>query len=298
MEKIVYSTCPLCKSNNIKSTIHLKDYSISKEHFEIWKCRQCSFLFTQNIPDEESIGTYYASEEYISHSDTKKGIVNRLYHIARKIMLGKKYRLIKKTSSGKNILDIGCGTGYFLNHMQKKGFQTLGVEVSEQARNFGKQHFGLNILPPEKLLQEEITQKFKVITLWHVLEHVYQPETYLKKISNRMDDDGILILALPNPASYDAQHYQQFWAGYDVPRHLWHFTPQTITQLTSKFFTIIKLKRLPLDSFYNSILSETYRNKKLAFIRGSFIGFIAFLYGLFNRKKSSSVIYVLKKKMD
>ena len=265
MKKIIYSNCPLCLSNRIISTISSKDYSISKEPFEIWQCTQCNFLFTQNIPDEESIGSYYASDEYISHSDTKRGIVNRLYHIARNIMLGKKYRLIKKLSSGKNLLDIGCGTGYFLNYMKNKGFQTQGIEINEQARNFGKQHFGLNIIHPKKLLNGEINQKFKVVTLWHVLEHLYQPGLYLQRISEILDNDGVLILALPNPESYDAKFYQKFWAGYDVPRHIWHFTPQTIDKLTSANYTITKLKRLPFDSFYNSLLSEKYRIKISSF---------------------------------
>ncbi|MFO7844544.1 MAG: class I SAM-dependent methyltransferase [Bacteroidales bacterium] len=296
MKKIVSSNCPLCNSSDIKPNIKLEDYSISKEPFEIWQCTSCNFLFTQNIPDEESIGPYYASEEYISHSDTKKGLVNRLYHIARKIMLGEKYRIIKKISSGKTLLDIGCGTGYFLNYMKDKGYQTLGVEVSDQARNFGKQHFGLNILHPEKLLNGEINQKFKVVSLWHVLEHLYQPELYLQKIAEILDADGVLILALPNPKSYDAKFYQKFWAGYDVPRHIWHFTPQTIAKLTSAHFTITKLKRLPFDSFYNSLLSEKYRDKNFQFLRGIFIGFIAYLNSLIHVKKSSSVIYILKKK--
>ncbi|HSH52034.1 MAG TPA: class I SAM-dependent methyltransferase [Bacteroidales bacterium] len=296
MKKIVYSKCPLCQSYKIKSAIPLTDYSISKKTFEIWQCAQCNFLFTQNVPDEESIDSYYASADYISHSDTKKGIVNRLYHIARNIMLGKKYRLIKKISSGKTILDIGCGTGYFLNYMKNKGYQTLGIEINEQARNFGKQYFGLNILHPEKLLNGEINQKYKVVTLWHVLEHLYQPGLYLQRISEILDNDGVLILALPNPESYDAKFYQKFWAGYDVPRHIWHFTPQTIAKHTSANYTITKLKRLPFDSFYNSILSEKYRNKKFQFLRGLMIGFFSYTNSLINIKKSSSIIYVLKKK--
>jgi len=296
MKKIIYSKCPLCQSHKIVSTISLEDYSISKQPFEIWQCTQCNFLFTQNIPDEESIGSYYASEEYISHSDTKKGIVNRLYHIVRKIMLGKKYRLIKKISSGKTILDIGCGTSYFLNYMKDKDFQPLGIEINEQTRNFGKQHFGLNILHPEKLLRGEINQKFKVITLWHVLEHLYKPKLYLQKIAKILDDDGVLILALPNPDGFDAKYYKNYWAGYDVPRHIWHFTPRTIDRLLSDHFTITKLKRLPFDSFYNSILSEKYRNNNFPFLCGLWIGLMAYANSLISIKKSSSIIYVLKKK--
>ncbi|MFP4025139.1 MAG: class I SAM-dependent methyltransferase [Thiohalospira sp.] len=296
MEKIKFSYCPLCQSSKIQSFINLKDYSISKEKFEIWQCTQCNFLFTQNIPNEDSIGSYYASEEYISHSDTKKGIVNRLYHIARKIMLEKKYRLIKKISSGKSILDIGCGTGYFLNYMQKRGYQTLGVEVSDDARAFGKQNFKLNIFPPDHLLNNKIGRQYNVITLWHVLEHIYDPKSYIQKISNILEEDGVLIVALPNPDSFDARFYKNYWAGYDVPRHIWHFTPQTIARFVSEHFTINKLKRLPFDSFYNSLLSEKYRNKKFPFFRGISIGFISYLLSLINVKKSSSMIYVLKKK--
>lgn len=296
MGKIIYSKCHLCQNDQIKKAISLADYSISKQNFEIWQCTQCNFLFTQNIPDEESIGSYYASEDYISHSDTQKGIVNKLYHIARKIMLNKKFRLIKKINAGKTILDIGCGTGYFLNYMQKKGYQTLGIEVSDNARTFGKQNFGLNILPPNHLLKNKIDQQYNNITLWHVLEHIYDPKLYLQKISRILNDDGVLFLALPNPDSFDARYYKKYWAGYDVPRHLWHFTPQTIAKFVSEYFTITQLKRLPFDSFYNSLLSEKYRNKKIPFFRGIWIGFLAYLISLFNIKKSSSIIYVLKKK--
>ena len=296
MEKITHTNCPLCKSDIIKSYLKLSDYSISKEDYEICKCGNCNFLFTQRIPAEHEIGAYYISEDYISHSDTQKGLISKLYHFARKIMLNKKYRLIKKISSGKDILDIGCGTGYFLNHMKQKGYETLGVEVSEQAREFGKQKFGLNILPPDELLNEKITGQFKIITLWHVLEHLFHPEKYLQTIFKILDNDGVLILALPNPNCYDARFYKTHWAGYDVPRHIWHFTPETINRMAiANGFEIKGYKRLPFDSFYNSLLSEKYLNNKAGLIRGAFNGFLAYCKSLFNIKTSSSIIYILKK---
>lgn len=296
MERANYQKCPLCQSEKINSSISLSDYSISKQDFEIWQCANCNFLFTQNIPSEESAGSYYASDEYISHSDTQKGMVNRLYHLARKIMLNKKYRLIKKISSGKTILDIGCGTGYFLNYMKSKNYSTLGIEVNENARAFGQQNFGLNILSPNHLLNDKMNDRFKIITLWHVLEHLYNPDIYIQKIKYLLENDGVLILALPNPDSFDASYYKKYWAGYDVPRHLWHFTPKTINQFVQENFSVTKLKRLPFDAFYNSILSEKYQNNKLGFIRGIIIGLISYTLSLFDIKKSSSVIYVLKKK--
>lgn len=295
MERANYQKCPLCQSEKINSSISLSDYSISKQDFEIWQCTNCSFLFTQNIPSEESAGSYYASDDYISHSDTQKGMVNRLYHLARKIMLNKKYRLIKKINSGKTILDIGCGTGYFLNYMKSKKYSTLGIEVNENARAFGQQNFELNILSPNLLLNDKMNDRFKIITLWHVLEHLYNPDIYIQKIKNMLENDGVLILALPNPDSFDASYYKEYWAGYDVPRHLWHFTPKTIDQFVSRYFNVTKLKRLPFDAFYNSILSEKYQNNKMGFIRGIIIGLISYTLSLFDVKKSSSVIYVLKK---
>lgn len=273
------------------------DHSISKEHFNMCRCNDCDFIFTQDVPTESKAGPYYKSEDYISHSNTNKGLVNKLYHIVREHMLSKKHQLIASLQEGKTILDVGAGTGYFLNYMKQQGYETLGVEIDAAARAHGQKEFGLEIRPPKDLKEGHIKNKFHTISLWHVLEHLYAPETYMQHFHNLLEEKGCLIIALPNANSYDANHYKSYWAAYDVPRHLWHFTPKTLEKLANdNGFKLEKMKDLPFDPFYNAMLSEKYKNNAFALISGGFIGLISLLKGKMNVKKASSVIYVLKKK--
>jgi len=289
--------CAVCNSEQLSLLMKLEDYSISKEKFELFQCSNCQFIFTQNVPVENEIGKYYQSEDYISHSDTNEGLINKAYHFVRKIMLGRKYKLIKSLYKGNDILDIGCGTGYFLDFMKRKQYKTLGVEADSDARAQGIKNFGLDILPPEDLFNGAIKDKFGIISLWHVLEHLYDPKEYMKAIRGILKDDGHLIIAVPNCSCYDAEYYKNYWAGYDVPRHLWHFTPSTLELFAKNTgFEVIKMKGLPFDPFYVALLSEKYKGGSLGMIKGGMIGFISFIKSLFNVRKSSSVIYVLKKK--
>lgn len=297
MEKLHYNNCPLCKSENFDSHMPIDDHSISKEHFKLCRCNDCNFIFTQDVPKEENAGPYYQSEDYISHSNTSKGIVNKLYHIVRDHMLSRKHKLIRSLHKGNKILDVGAGTGYFLNYMKQQGYQTLGIEVDADARVHGQKEFGLDIRSPKELKENSIKESFHIISLWHVLEHLYRPESYMQHFHRLLEDDGYLLIALPNANSYDAQHYKAYWAAYDVPRHLWHFTPSTLEKLANdNGFELTKMKDLPFDPFYNAMLSEKYKNNALAFISGGFIGFLSLLKGKMNVKKASSVIYILKKK--
>ena len=172
MSGINFTKCPVCESEEIKFLLNTKDYSVSKESFEIFECKKCNFGFTQEQPIQDEIGKYYQFEDYISHSDTKKGIVNSLYHVARNYMLFRKYRLIKKYKKKGNLLDIGSGTGYFLNYMKERNWNVKGIEQEESARKYCERKFEIKVLPSEKMyfLGE---QKFDLITMWHVLEHVH-----------------------------------------------------------------------------------------------------------------------------
>lgn len=288
--------CTVCDGTELKLLLPLKDYSISKEDFEIFQCSNCQFVFTQNVPHEAEIGPYYKSEDYISHSDTNEGFINKAYHFVRKIMLSRKHRLIHGLTKGKDLLDIGCGTGYFLDFMKRKNYNTLGVEADDDARAHGIEKFGLNIHTPQDLLNGVIDSKFDIISLWHVLEHLYDPKKYLNAIHGLLKKDGFLVIAVPNCDSYDAKHYKNHWAGYDVPRHLWHFTPKTLEWIAKETeFSLVKMKTLPFDPFYVALLSEKYKGGSLALIKGGLIGFISYVKSVFNVKKSSSIIYVLKK---
>jgi 2-polyprenyl-3-methyl-5-hydroxy-6-metoxy-1,4-benzoquinol methylase len=291
---VTYSSCPLCNSANIDEYLSANDHLLSSEIFSIYKCQACSFTFTQGTPPTDQIGKYYQSQDYVSHSNTKQGLMNRIYHVARNIMLGKKYRMVNIVANGRNLLDIGCGTGYFPAYMKKKGYEVAGVEVDPKAREFAKNEFGLPVYPPEEFLKDEIDGKFNVITLWHVLEHLDDFNLYLERMLEHLAPGGTLVIALPNHTALDARFYKEFWAGYDVPRHLWHFTPSTLKILAEKHgLKVLRMKRLPLDPFYNSMLSEKYKGNKLHFFAGMIIGELAYIESLFSIKKSSSIVYFL-----
>ncbi len=291
-------SCPLCSAVNLKEKFICTDHFVSKEKFPVVRCENCGFTFTQNHPDEADAAKYYESQEYISHSDTAQGLTNKLYRLARKFMLWKKARLVKKVtgiSSGK-ILDIGSGTGYFAHTMKDEGWRSEGVEINEKARDYSKSEFGIDVFDPKEL-KELRPGGYDCITLWHVLEHFHNPDNYMKEIARLLKTGGICVVALPNSNSYDASYYRQFWGAWDVPRHLWHFTPVTFKKYCEmSMFELINIKTLPLDVFYVSILSEKYKGSKFHFISGMIRGLRFFLQSIFNKERSSSLIYVLRVK--
>lgn len=274
-----------------------QDYSISREIFQLWDCRGCGLRFTHPAPDPERIGAYYQSEDYISHSDTRKGIINRIYHIARDFMLGRKRRVVEAYSRSRRVLDIGCGTGYFLHHLQEHGFETFGVEVDEKAREFAHSRFGLDVRTPEALTEGTLPGQFGTVSMWHVLEHVHDPHTYLRRIAEVLDDQGILIIAVPNFTSFDAVHYGHVWAAYDLPRHLWHFRPETLTRLVEEHgFQLIGKHSLPLDPFYVALLSERYRRSGVTgMIRAGLVGLWSGYQSWKDTDRASSPVYIFRK---
>ncbi|PCJ89399.1 MAG: methyltransferase [Flavobacteriales bacterium] len=292
MEKL--DCCPICESAAFDHKITCTDYTVSRETFNIVKCEHCEFKFTNPRPAQHEIGKYYESEDYISHSNTKKGVVNSLYQLVRKYTIGKKYALLRKYTDGNSILDYGCGTGEFLNYCTGKGMHTTGFEPDKGARDFGIKNYGLRITN-EKELFEIKEPTFNVITMWHVLEHVHHLKELIGWLKKALKGSGVLIVAVPNHTSFDAERYAQYWAAYDVPRHLYHFSPKNISQLFADFdFKIIDVLPMKLDAFYVSMLSEKYKN-------GNSNLFSAFLTGLKSNIKASnknhtwsSQIYVLR----
>lgn len=289
-------TCLVCQSSNTEHFLNCQDHFVSQEQFHIIQCKNCGFKFTADAPDIPAMGKYYKSDSYISHSDTQKGLVNKMYHKVRDIMLNRKRKLIDSVSDGKKLLDIGCGTGYFPDFMKHKGYQVTGIELDDDARNFAKKHFGLEVYHPDDLLGKSVKESYDVITLWHVLEHLHESDKYIGWIKNALKVNGVLIIALPNCDSYDARSYGKFWAAYDVPRHLWHFTPDSFEKyLSGHGFKLKKIKRLPFDAYYNSLMSARYAGKFSPMVHGFFTGWISNLLSLFNSSKTSSVIYLLHK---
>jgi len=297
MNKLTINACPLCGGTHLNKKMTCTDFYASSEQFDLCQCEDCGFQFTQGFPVEKEIGKYYETPDYISHSDTKKGVMNELYHMVRMRMLQNKARLIKNTT-GKNsgrILDIGTGTGYFAHTMQNKGWSVEAIEKSDQARSFAKKNFKLDV-KDESGLNDFKAGSFDAITLWHVMEHLEHLDETWERLHELLTDNGYLIVAVPNCSSYDGQKYKEFWAAYDVPRHLWHFTPDTMQKFSDKHhFTLTNYLPMPFDAFYVSILSEKYKKSKFSLLKGMYAGAVAWLYSLNNKEKSSSIIYVFRK---
>ena len=298
MEKLSINACPVCGSTHLKRVMTCTDFYASGEQFELYSCEDCGFIFTQGVPVEAEIGKYYETPDYISHTDTRKGAMNRIYHYVRSYMLGRKARLVAREAHRKTgrLLDIGTGTGYFAHTMVRRGWKVEAVEKSPQAREFAKTNFGLDV-KPESALKEFAPASFDVITLWHVMEHLEHLNETWEILRELLTEKGVLIVAVPNCSSYDAQRYGEYWAAYDVPRHLWHFTPGTIQQLASRHGFIMAARHpMPFDAFYVSMLSEKHRGSSSSFLKGMYAGTLAWFSALGRKERSSSMIYVFRKK--
>jgi len=288
--------CLVCGSNQFEPFLQCKDYTVSQETFSIVSCKSCGFKFTNPRPDNSVLGNYYKAESYISHTNSKKGIVNRLYHIVRNYTLGKKVNLISSYVSRGTILDYGCGTGMFLGACKNAGWETFGMEPDDDARKIASEQ-NLNLFSDKIKIQTHVAEKqFDAITLWHVLEHVTDMPETLAFFKQKLKTNGVLIIAVPNHVSYDAEYYKEHWAAYDVPRHLHHFELKSMKSLLENGgFQLIETKPMKFDSFYVSMLSEKYKTGSVNLVK-------AFLTGLKSNLKAkdpssySSTIYIFKHK--
>jgi 2-polyprenyl-3-methyl-5-hydroxy-6-metoxy-1,4-benzoquinol methylase len=274
---------------NLKLFLNCKDHTVSGELYRVMKNQEYDFLVTSPVPSD--LAKYYQSEDYISHTDAKKSLFDNVYQIVKRHTLKKKVALLNSfLPEQKTVLDIGAGTGDFLHACKKDNWKVVGVEPSIKAREIAKSK---NVLL-EKELSFFKGQKFDVITLWHVLEHVENLEAYTQSLQELLKENGTLLIAVPNYKSFDASHYGSFWAAFDVPRHVWHFSQTSI----QKIFALVSLKvvqTIPMkfDAYYVSLLSEKYKNGKMNILKSFWIGF----QSNSKAKRSSeysSLIYVLK----
>lgn len=299
MSIITITSCPVCGSSDIDKVFDSVDHFSSRELFPVCDCKECGFRFTNHFPSEDEIGKYYDSPGYISHSDSDKGLTNRMYHLFRRLMLRRKVNLVKRhlKKGNANLLDIGCGTGYFLNAAKERGFTVSGIEKDEKAREKAITRFGLDVRDETAFFRLE-RSSYDVVTLWHVLEHLEKLNESIEKMADILSPDGTMVIALPNHQSFDAKWYKEKWAAYDTPRHLWHFTPDTLERLLANHnLSVVKKYRMPLDAFYVALLSEQYLGSTalIKYLRAFLIGTTGFIRSLINLKQSSSLIYIVKK---
>ncbi|WP_430928286.1 class I SAM-dependent methyltransferase [Polaribacter marinivivus] len=274
---------------NLEPYLVCKDYTVSHEEYQVMFNKEFDMLVT--IPVPKNISDYYKSEDYISHTDSKKSLFDKVYQAVKKITLKRKLKLINSfNTKSKKVLDVGAGTGDFLKVCKMNSWEIFGSEPDSGARNIAAKK-GVNL---EKDLSKFQNQQFDVITLWHVLEHVENLQEYITTLKSLLTENGRLIIAVPNFKSYDAIMYKEFWAAFDVPRHLWHFSKTSISKLFSyENMKVEKILPMKFDAYYVALLSEKYKHKKSkpfsAFINGFKSNFKAK-----STKEYSSLIYVLK----
>lgn len=289
--------CPICRSESFSHFLKVKDYTVSQETFDILQCNHCSFLLTNPIPD--NLGKYYESASYISHSNNTATVTDALYRIARTITLKWKTNLIAYYNQlpAKTLLDYGCGTGSFIAHAKKYGWKINGIEPAAQPRAAAAV---LTQTPIASSIQELPTASYSVITLWHVIEHVEQLHETMTALTSRLEENGTIFIAVPNHNSADALKYREYWAAYDTPRHLWHFSKSAMFELMKQHGLIpYKIIPMKLDAFYVSILSEQYKSSRTSagikeLIKGILNGLKSNLAAIANQEYSS-LIYIARK---
>lgn len=293
---ILLDKCPVCSGNSFDKILECDDFTTSKENFTIVSCGTCDFTFTNPRPTNKRLGNYYKSDMYISHTNNSKGIFNWLYQTIRNYAVGTKVALLKSITKEGVHLDIGCGTGEFLNACKNAGYTTRGIEPSELARNQAKNNYNLVVSDNTDLTQFS-EEEFDSISMWHALEHIPNLNETISQLHKILKQNGKIIVAVPNYKSWDATYYKEFWAAWDVPIHLWHFSKNTIEKVFKKHeFGLKKTKPMIFDSFYVSLLSEEFKIGKKNFFKGFAIGLISNLIGVISKRGHSSNIYVFEKK--
>lgn len=267
-----------------------KDHLVSHEQFSVVLDKASQIASTHPQPAAHLLPAYYQSDEYISHGTKQRSVFSLLYALIQKRMFGiKRQWLSNGTQQAPRYLDYGCGTGALVRYLTAKGWDAHGVEPNAKARKV------FNNLKVVSSLGELTPAPFDVIGLWHVLEHVPNPTETLAELIDILTPQGKLFLALPNFNSYDAAFYSNEWAGYDVPRHLWHFSSHGIVQLCESLgLKHTKTNGMFFDAFYVSYLSEKHRRKCFPFVRGFFIG----LWSNIRAKKTgeySAMLYCFEK---
>ena len=299
-DRIHYTHCPVCGSSELASVFSVVDQLVSRESFLILSCTTCGCRLTEQAPDQAGSAVYYQSAAYISHSNTRQGLINRLYQAVRKRTLRQKVNWVERSTGLRTgrVLDIGSGTGAFVHELRRAGWQADGLEPDPLARQVAQTDFGESLLDIDRLFQLP-TGSFDAITLWHVLEHVHDLTGYMNQLHQLLKPGGRLLIALPNYTSLDAAHFGNWWAAYDVPRHLYHFSPSSIRHLAEKHrFSCCSIRPLWYDAFYIALLSNQHKTGSNRWVQSAYIGILSNLKALLNAEKGSSLLYELKPVID
>jgi 2-polyprenyl-3-methyl-5-hydroxy-6-metoxy-1,4-benzoquinol methylase len=286
--------CPLCGTAEYQHYISPYHWRGSKKAFNVVRCSNCKTLYTQDAPDEHNIGGYYEGDTYISHTDARETLFDKVYGVVKQYMLAQKWKWIRRFVPRGTIVDYGAGSGAFVDFLVKMKREAKGYELSEAARENGKKLYGTDIEHPEAIHKLE-NNSVAAFTLWHVLEHLYDPIEKIKLFHGKLLPKGLLVVAVPNPESADAKYYKEHWAAWDVPIHISHFPPKVMVETVEKLgFTLIQKRGLPFDAFYVSMISNENKYKSKKPLRAFWKGVQSNFYGM-KTGNYSSMVYVFRK---
>lgn len=278
----------------MEDVLRCKDFTVSGEEFDLVYDHEFDMFVTSPHPSLEKLGDYYESDDYISHTDANKSFFDQIYQFVKKYALRSKINLVndfvENSDDSRTILDIGCGTGDFLLTAKLSNWSISGIEPNDKARSFAESKLNISVHSDISDLENK---KYDCITMWHALEHIPDLQVFISKLKHLLKPGGTLIVAVPNFKSFDANYYKNYWAAYDVPRHLWHFSKRSISKLFHmEHIELKKIVPMRFDAFYVSMLSEKYRSGSFAFVKGFFVGLLSNLKAI-RSKEYSSLIYVL-----
>jgi 2-polyprenyl-3-methyl-5-hydroxy-6-metoxy-1,4-benzoquinol methylase len=254
--------CPLCPAGTTAQTYlacgdRLREPGLS--NYRLVKCLGCGLIYLSPRPLLAFAASHHKQDGYdpfLSFA-SPRNLFERIYLLARRWTTNWKRRLIIATVAPRGrVLDVGCGTGEFLASIADL-YDVEGIEPEPDAARWGREKLGLKIHTGDLSSVQLGQPKFDLVTLWHALEHIPEPVDALRRIGDLVNPGGYLLVALPNIASFDARFYGSDWVAIDAPRHLWHFTPDTLARAAKAAgFEKLRFGALPLDSFYNILLSE------------------------------------------
>ncbi len=287
--------CPVCNGTKSRLLFPITDHFSTGERFSLYECQSCRVVSTFPLPDPDKIQRYYDENEYISHKTSSRDPLYKMLLFARRLTMYLRRRLVEKDQpSPGSILDVGCGTGAFLAEMKRAGWHIDGIEANESARTIAIQQLDVAVQGPAKL--DTLEKTYDAVTLWHVLEHLHNIPHILEQLYSLLKPGGRLCIAVPNRLSTDARIYGPHWAAYDVPRHLYHFTPFALEKLFTQYgFRPVRKNRLALDPFYISFLSERYKSGRALHPRAVYSAILSSVNSLFHIDRSSSLLYTFKK---
>ena len=295
MENI--AKCPVCGSGDIVDYLKTKDYFLSQESFGLMKCARCNLVFTNPRPAKSELGCYYESDQYLSHHASSWNFQAFVYRFLRRLNIRHKYRQVTTFALKGRLLDVGSGTGELLRFFKQKGWDVTGIEPNDSARNYAISQHDVSVFP-ESYLSSLPANSFDVVSMWHVLEHVSDINERIRALSRVLKTEGVLVVALPNIDSWDANYYGSYWAALDVPRHLFHFSPGSFGDFSNRHgFKVVEKIPMKMDAFYVSLLSEKYKGRGtvLSWVLALINGFRSNI-NAYRDQNYSSVIYILKKK--